>query len=163
KPFERAISGGSTRGSFDSVSASFANASSLSSGSLVRFTAIAPTASELQRLHLEELLEAELAELAAAARLLETAEGSQRVEAAAWGPAVTSCAPCSTPARMYVRTRSRCCAEASGPSRVSGDRGSPGLNLAAARVAIFKTSSFRLRGMSIRVQAEQVWPALRNA
>src|SRR6267143_2313603 len=38
-------------------------------------------ASELQRLHLEELLQAELAELAAAAGLLEATEGSQRVEA----------------------------------------------------------------------------------
>ena len=67
------------------------------------------------------------------------------------------------PARMYLRTRSRCWAEASGPSRVSGARGSPGLNFAAARFAISSACSWRLRGTSMRVHAEQVWPAFKKA
>jgi hypothetical protein len=46
KPWARAISGGSTRGSFESVSARRANASSVSSGCLVGFAAM--VASELQ-------------------------------------------------------------------------------------------------------------------
>ena len=62
---------------------------------------------------------------------------------------------------MYVRTRSSCACELSGPSFVVSASGSPTVKLFATSAASFAASWYFDAGTSMRVSAVQVWPELR--
>jgi len=66
------------------------------------------------------------------------------------------------PFRMYFCTRSRCCADTSGPSFVLSANGSPTVYFCASSAASFAASAYLDSGTSRRVCALHVCPELRK-